>query len=417
MLVTLNQALSSGYFNSVITTIEKRFDIPSKITGMIASTFELGNLPTVLFVSYFGTHRHIPVWIAKGAVVTGIGSIMFAVPHFLDINNPLDKVNISGPLDDNICHIPQAALHSPLSERASHFISPPHVPTADGERHCEDSGSYKSPHVLFFVLAMILIGCGGTPIFTLGTTYIDDHVRQESSSMYIGCMYSTVAFGLVCGFLLGSYMLSMHENSFGSGVIPEDIFSGHPRFIGAWWAGFLVLGVLLILVAIPFFAFPKRLPQREKSASTLKHEPNAKNFIWKTDQPSNVVQTQAMSGTNGKVTTAASAVSTVKEPPAKKRSEYGRSAKEIPACMWRLLTNPVFMVTCLGSCMELSIVNGFLVFLPKYLETQFTIGKSEANLFAGGIAVPGACVGIFLGGYLLKRLQLGTKGNFFRHAI
>jgi len=77
---------------SVITTIEKRFDIPSKMTGMIASTFELGNLPTVLFVSYFGTHRHIPVWIAKGAVITGVGSLLFAVPHFLDINNPLDKV-------------------------------------------------------------------------------------------------------------------------------------------------------------------------------------------------------------------------------------------------------------------------------------------------------------------------------------
>ena len=162
-------------------------------------------------------------------------------------------MNISGPLDDNVCHIPQPALHSPLSERASHFINPP-VPEAE-VTHCVDSGSYRSPHVVFFVLAMILIGCGGTPIFTLGTTYIDDHVRQESSSMYIGCMYSTVAFGLVCGFLLGSYMLANHENSFGSGVVPEDIFSGHPKFIGAWWAGFIVLGILLILVRTLSYSF------------------------------------------------------------------------------------------------------------------------------------------------------------------
>ena len=33
ILVTLQQALSSGYFNSVITTIEKRFDVPSRLTG------------------------------------------------------------------------------------------------------------------------------------------------------------------------------------------------------------------------------------------------------------------------------------------------------------------------------------------------------------------------------------------------
>ncbi len=33
------------------------------------------------------------------------------------------------------------------------------------------------------------------------------------------------------------------------------------------------------------------------------------------------------------------------------------------------------MVPCLGSCMELAIVSGFLIFPPKYLETQFSLGK------------------------------------------
>lgn len=46
--------------------------------------------------------------------------------------------------------------------------------------------SYNAPQMLVFMLAMVLIGCGGTPIFTLGTTYIDDHVPKESSSMYMG---------------------------------------------------------------------------------------------------------------------------------------------------------------------------------------------------------------------------------------
>jgi organic anion transporter 3A len=63
--------------------------MPSKISGAIVSTFELGNLLTIIFVSYFGTHRHIPHWIGKGIVITGIGSLVFAIPHFMDINNPL----------------------------------------------------------------------------------------------------------------------------------------------------------------------------------------------------------------------------------------------------------------------------------------------------------------------------------------
>ena len=117
LLVTLNQALSSGYFNSVITTIEKRFDIPSRMTGLIASTFEIGNLITVIFVSYFGTHRHIPVWIGKGIIVTGLGSLIFSLAHFVPQDNPLDSVNMShsGAWDDNICHIPEPLITSPLA--------------------------------------------------------------------------------------------------------------------------------------------------------------------------------------------------------------------------------------------------------------------------------------------------------------
>lgn len=66
MLVTLQQALSSGYINSVITTIEKRFDIPSSLSGLIASSYEIGNVITVIFVSYLGSSRRIPVWIGIG---------------------------------------------------------------------------------------------------------------------------------------------------------------------------------------------------------------------------------------------------------------------------------------------------------------------------------------------------------------
>lgn len=38
---------------------------------------------------------------------------------------------------------------------------------------------------------------------------------------------------------------------------------GDHRWVGMWWGGFLLCGLLLILVAIPFFSFPKTL-QREK---------------------------------------------------------------------------------------------------------------------------------------------------------
>lgn len=70
LLVTLQQAVASGYVNSVITTIETRFEIPSRFSGLIASSYEMGNVVTVLFVSYLGAKRHIPRWIAIGEYCT-----------------------------------------------------------------------------------------------------------------------------------------------------------------------------------------------------------------------------------------------------------------------------------------------------------------------------------------------------------
>jgi len=56
---------------------------------------------------------------------------------------------------------------------------------------------------------------------------------------------------------------------------------------------------------------------------------------------------------------------------------------DFPAAVWRLVTNPVYIVTCFGICCEVSIVSGFVVFLPKYLETEFGATKSAANLLTG----------------------------------
>lgn len=71
------------------------------------------------------------------------------------------------------------------------------------------------------------------------------------------------------------------------------------------------------------------------------------------------------------------------EPKAQTDTGYGKDIKDIPQSMWRLISNPVYIVTCLGACMELMIVSGFIVFLPKYLETQFSLGKSQASIFTG----------------------------------
>lgn len=379
VLVTLQQTLSSGYLNSVITTIEKRFDIPSGLSGGIASTYELGNLITIIFVSYLGSRRHIPIWLGIGVVLMGVGSLVFVLPHFISPRYTSEETVMKNDSESNICK------PTTIENQHSSFLG---HQTDDGMHSldaCIEGSNSSGLAVFIFMVAQLLIGCGASPLFTLGTTYIDDHVKKDSASLYIGCMYSMVAFGPVCGFLLGGFLLSFYVDSLSYSARELNLTPVHPRWVGAWWGGFLIIGILLLLVAIPFFAFPKSL-KREKRKVILEES------LLNLQKGGNVD------------------VVTYSVTEAHQNFAYGQRVKDIPRSIWRLLCNPVYVVTCLGSCMELMIVSGFVVFLPKYLETQFSINKPQANILTGGIAIPGACVGVFMGGYLLKKMQLTPKG-------
>lgn len=141
-----------------------------------------------------------------------------------------------------------------------------------------------------------------------------------------------------------------------------------------WWGGFLLCGLLLIIVAIPFFLFPKVLTHEKKKLKkfdqiTKPVASNNSNSLPRQQSQTHHSQEKSQS----------------QKPASKKNldSGYGKDIKDIPLSMWRLVSNPVYIVTCLGACMELMIVSGFIVFLPKYLETQFSLGKSQASVFTG----------------------------------
>lgn len=60
------QGMYYTYFVSVITTIEKLFQIQSKTTGFIMSATEIGQIGSSLLLTYYGGQGHRPKWIAWG---------------------------------------------------------------------------------------------------------------------------------------------------------------------------------------------------------------------------------------------------------------------------------------------------------------------------------------------------------------
>lgn len=52
-----------------------------------------------------------------------------------------------------------------------------------------DYASYLNPYFLMFLLGQTLHGIGATPLFSIGTAYLDENVSQKASPVYLGEIY------------------------------------------------------------------------------------------------------------------------------------------------------------------------------------------------------------------------------------
>lgn len=72
----------NGFINTVITSVERRFDLHSYQSGLVAGSYDLASCLCLAFVGYFGGRGHRPRWLGWGVLLMGLGSLVFALPHF-----------------------------------------------------------------------------------------------------------------------------------------------------------------------------------------------------------------------------------------------------------------------------------------------------------------------------------------------
>lgn len=142
-------------------------------------------------------------------------------------------------------------------------------------------------------------------------------------------------------------------------LLPED-----SNFIGAWWLGYIVGGLLSILVSLPLIAFPSELP----GTSEIRAEKqDCTDFVEDHNMP--------------------------------------HTLKQLLPSLKSLLTNKAFVCLSLAAAFEGFAVGGFSTFLPKFVEAQFRLPAGTASTFTGAVVVPGGCGGMLFGGYLIKRMK------------
>ncbi|XP_034019483.1 solute carrier organic anion transporter family member 1C1-like [Thalassophryne amazonica] len=362
-----SKALAGSYMKSSITQIERRFDLSSSHTGVIDSGFEIGNLLFLVVVSHVGAKLHRPRLIAMGCFLMALGAFLTGLPHFF--MGRYRYGTVSQVLNNDSVNI--AACADPLKQRDLLEIHTEHSPE-DNKACVKESGSHMWMYVF---LGNALRGVGETPVTPLGISYIDDFAKAKNSPFYIACLQTITLLGPMCGFLLGSYCAKLYVDI---GYVDLDSVAISPkdsRWVGAWWMGFLVSSVLLLLSSIPFWFLPHSLlkqgaNQDKQSCETLDTPADAPNNI-------NSVKLSDI-------------------------------AKGFLPSLKRLLGTPTYFLLLCGSILKFNSLIGLFTFKAKYMEQQFGQSASRANFLIGVLNLPVVAVGIFLGGLLMKRYKLSV---------
>ena len=172
----------NGFVSVVISTIEKRFHLASRESGFIASGYDIASVICLIPVSYFGGVGHRPHWIAAGVLLLSLGSFLFAMPHFITDFYTYGELQAT---DVSTCastwRPPLIANGNTSSSEGAGGGMPLDITST-----AEHATSNLSGYMFVLVVAQMLHGVGGTPIYTLAVIYLHESLKPEVAPMYLG---------------------------------------------------------------------------------------------------------------------------------------------------------------------------------------------------------------------------------------
>ncbi|XP_006277146.3 solute carrier organic anion transporter family member 1C1 [Alligator mississippiensis] len=318
------KALSGSYLKSTITQIERRFDIPSSLVGVIDGSFELGNLLIIILVSYFGAKLHRPKIIGAGCLIMSVGTFFIAMPQFF-----------MGRYRYEIL---------PSSTNSSISISP----------------CLHDKHQI--------------PLSVL---------ERPQAKINAGCVQTVAIIGPIFGFLLGSLCAKLYVDI---GFVDLDSITITPKdvqWVGAWWLGYVVAGIISVLAAIPFWFLPKHLsrPESRKDSNTSSEQ---SKFITEDNREHHKPYTQQL--------------------------KIVEMAKDFLPSLKNLFGNPVYFLYLCASVIQFNSLIGMVTYKPKYIEQQYGQSSSKTNFVIGMINIPAVAFGIFSGGLIMKKFRINVVG-------
>lgn len=378
------QSMAFVYFIATLTTLEKRFKIPSQTSGIMLSGNEVSQILLSLGLTYFGGQGRRPLWIAWGVALSAASCFILTLPHIWFGAGPDARALTEEYLQHR--HFNYTVSQSEQAKLCSWN----HPPDPDCPLANETDLEYTWLPAGLVFLSQFVLGVGTTLYFSLGQTYLDDNTKKTNTPMLLGLTMALRTVGPAVGFVLGFACLSLYIDPSLTPVITKN----DPRWLGAWWLGWLVLGIAMFLFAGLMAMFPRHLPKKNKvrnmALTTVQESKDAKKS--KDEQP---------------LTTAKSFNV---EPLPKNNSDPQRqpvperpTLKGFPTALMHLLRNKILLCNIWSAIFYILGGSAYITFITKYLEVQFQQSAAKASMVTAPISIFAMMSGFLISGFVISR--------------
>ncbi|CAB3362933.1 Hypothetical predicted protein [Cloeon dipterum] len=167
-------------------------------------------------------------------------------------------------------------------------------------------------------------------------------------------------FGSTVGFILASFSLEIFVDP----ALKPEFGTTDPRWIGAWWLGWIPLGTMTLIFGSMMYMFPRSLPR------TLQRNVEATLTPQEVTKP---------------------------------------SLKDFKDTIKRLLKNKILMCNNMSTTFIAFGFYGQWLFMPKYMETQFHLSAATSNLATGSIGLLFTAAGLLASAVVISKFKPSAR--------
>jgi MFS family permease len=179
--------ISSGYIGAIVSSLERYYGFSTSRLGVAFSSYDIMGVLSIPLISYFGSQNNRPRIVAFGAFLFAVGNILFILPYFINGYEKETTTNSSYQASDHLCksNLSNQTIysHDLCSSLSNSILS--HLTPNLMDKQISNTLVTSQPSWTYYILilSMIIMSIGASPFYTLGITFLTDHLTKDDQAI------------------------------------------------------------------------------------------------------------------------------------------------------------------------------------------------------------------------------------------